>query len=120
MRLLVSLLINAAALWVAARVVSGITLPDTLTRLLLVAFVFGVVNVTIKPLFTLLAFPVQILTLGLFTFVINAGMLLLTAWLASGWGFAVDGFGSAFVGALVISVVSALLGVLKPDDDATS
>lgn len=117
MSLIISLLINAAALWVAARFVPGIRQPDTLTHLLLVALVFGVVNVTIKPVLKLLAFPVQILTLGLFTLVINAGMLLLTAWLAKGWGFAVDGFVSAFLGALVISVVSALLGLLTSNDD---
>jgi putative membrane protein len=119
MRLLISLLINAAALWVAGRFVSGIRLPDTVTHLLLVALVFGLVNVTIKPVLKVLSFPGQILTLGLFTLVINAGMLLLTAALAKGWGFAVDGFGAAFWGALVISVVSALLGLLRSDDEAT-
>ena len=107
-----TLLINAAALWVAARVVSGIHLPATLTHLLLVALVFGLVNVTIKPVLKLLAFPVQILTLGLFTLVINAGMLMLTGWMAKGWGFAVDGFWSAVGGAVIVGVTNLVMTIL--------
>lgn len=117
MQFLISLLINAVALWVAARFVSGIQLPGSITHLLLVALVFGLVNAIIKPVLKLLSFPIQILTLGLFTLVINALMLLLTASLAKGWGFAVDGFGPAFWGALIISVVSALLGLFTADSD---
>ena len=115
MRLLLKLLINAVALWLAAQYVDGIRYTGTLPGLLVVALVFGAVNVLIKPVLKLLSLPVRILTLGLFTLVINAGMLLLTAKLASGWGFRVDGFGAAFIGALLVSIVSALLGLLVRD-----
>ena len=110
-------LINAAALWLAARYVNGIDYTGTLADLFMVALVFGVVNTIIKPVLKLLALPVRILTLGLFTLVINAGMLWLTARLAGDWGFHVSGFRAAFLGALLISVVSAVLGMLVPDKD---
>jgi putative membrane protein len=115
MRLLIKLLINAVALWCAANYVSGISYTGSMSGLLIVALVFGAVNVFIKPILKLLSFPVQLVTLGLFTLVINAGMLMLTARLASGYGFAVNGFGAAFIGALLVSFVSAVLGVLLPD-----
>jgi putative membrane protein len=118
MRLLLGLVINAVALWCAARYIDGIRYTGTLPGLLVVALIFGAVNVVIKPVLTFLSFPIRLLTLGLFTLVINAGMLLLTARLTGDYGLAVDGFGPAFLGALLISVVSAVLGVLLPDKDA--
>jgi putative membrane protein len=80
----------------------------------IVALIFGVINAVIRPIVILLSLPLEILTLGLFTFVINALMLLLTSGIAHRLhlGFRVDGFWPAFVGALVISVVSFLLSRL--------
>jgi putative membrane protein len=118
MRILLKLLINAAALWLAAHFVNGIEYTGTAAGLLVVALVFGAVNVIIKPVLKFLALPVRILTLGLFTLVINAVMLWLTASLAGGWGFRVSGFGAAFLGALLISVVSAVLGMFVRDGDS--
>ncbi|HSF25993.1 MAG TPA: phage holin family protein [Actinomycetes bacterium] len=120
---LVRLLVNAVALWVAAIVVSGVTLAEGATTsnkiitVLLVALVFGLVNALIKPFVKLLALPLFILTLGLITFVINALMLMLTSWISGGvdLAFHVDGFGAALLGALVISIVSFVLNVLVPD-----
>lgn len=114
MRLLIRLLINAAALWVAARWVTGITYTGSAAGLVGVALVFGVVNVFLKPLLKLFSLPVLILTLGLFTLVINALMLLVTSALSAslGLGFHVAGFVPAFWGALVVSVVSMLLAML--------
>jgi len=73
--------------------------------------IFGVVNVVIRPIIVLLSLPLEIITLGLFTFVINAFMLLLTSWVAQGMGvgFRVDGFLPALVGALIITIVSFVL-----------
>jgi putative membrane protein len=73
--------------------------------------IFGVVNVVIRPIIILLSLPLEIITLGLFTFVINAFMLLLTSWIAQGMGvgFRIDGFLPAFVGALIITIVSFVL-----------
>jgi putative membrane protein len=73
--------------------------------------IFGAVNAVIRPILILLSLPLEIITLGLFTFVINAFMLLLTSWIAQGMGlgFRVDGFLTALIGALIISVVSFVL-----------
>jgi putative membrane protein len=118
-RFLVRLLINAAALWVATRIVPGVTYAGDPIYLFLVALVFGLLNALLRPLLALLTCPLLILTLGLFTFVINAFVLWLTSALAGrlGLGFHVDGFGSAFLGALVVSIVSFLLSVMVPDPD---
>jgi putative membrane protein len=120
--LIIRVLINAVALWVATLVVDGITVDAETTggevlTIVLVAVVFGVVNLFVKPIVKLLSLPLYILTLGLFTFVVNALMLLLTSWLAGllDIPFDVDGFWTAVLGALVISVVSWLLNVLLPD-----
>lgn len=113
MSILVRLLINAAALWVAIRLVPGVSFTGDWRLLFVVALVFGVLNAAVKPVLMLLTFPFLIVTLGLFTFVLNAFMLWLTSALsgALGLGFRVDGFGPAFVGALVVSIVSILLSL---------
>jgi len=109
-------LLNAAALWVAAAIVPGLDFNGGLGRLLLVAAVFGIVNSTVRPLLTILTCPLIVLTLGLFTLVINALMLLVTGWLSEGWnlGFTVMGFWAAFWGGLVVGLVSMLLSLLLP------
>ncbi len=114
-RLLLKLLVNAAALWAAAEYVDGIRYTGTFPGLLVVALVFGAVNLLIKPVVKFFSLPLWLVTLGLFTLVINAGMLWLTASLAGGWGFRVSGFRAAFLGALLVSVVSTVLGWLIPD-----
>ena len=105
------LLINAAALWAATRLVPGISFDGDWRLLFVVALVFGVLNVSVRPVLMLLTLPFLIVTLGLFTFVLNALMLWLTSAIsdALGLGFHVEGFGAAFLGALVVSVVSFLL-----------
>ena len=120
MRFLVRLLINAAALWIATRIVPGISAsPDPLT-FLGVALVFGLLNALVAPLLKILTCPLLILTLGLFTFVINAVILLMTSALAVrfGLGFHVDGFWAAFWGALVVSIVSVLLSIFVREPEA--
>lgn len=113
MRFLLRLLINAAALWVATKIVSGITSDSDALTFLAVALVFGLLNALVRPLLAMLTCPLMILTLGLFTFVINALILWLTSAAASkfGLGFHVAGFWPAFWGALVVSIVSVLLSV---------
>src|SRR5713101_1262778 len=119
MMFLVRLLISAAALFVAARVVPGIrlgdgdrlnTLNDSMT-LVVVAVIFGVVNAVVWPVVFWLTLPLTLATLGLFVLVINALMFLLTSRITKtlGLGFRVDGFVPAFAGALVMSIVSLLL-----------
>ncbi|CAL9488709.1 hypothetical protein C1708_16650 [Streptomyces sp. DH-12] len=121
---LVKTVANAGALAVAVWLLDKITLTgdDTgkeIGTLLLVALIFGVVNVLVKPVVNLLSLPLLILTLGLFTLVVNALMLLLTSWLAGqlDLSFHVEGFWTAVLGGLIISVVSWALNVVLPDGD---
>ncbi|MEU3395717.1 putative membrane protein [Streptomyces filamentosus] len=122
----VKTLANAGALGVAIWLLEGITLTGdgastgkAIGTLLLVALVFGLVNFLVKPIVKLLTLPLFILTLGLITLVVNALMLLLTSWLADQFdlSFHVDGFWTAVLGGLIISVVSWALNVLLPDGD---
>jgi putative membrane protein len=122
MRLILRLLVNAAALAVATYLLSGISLtaPTTQGRvvtLLVVALIFGVLNAVLRPIFKLVTLPLLLLTLGLFLLVINAVMLLLTSWVSNrvDLGWSVDGFGTAVLGALIVSVVSFLLNAFVPD-----
>ena len=108
--LLVRFAINAAALWVAALVISRIEISGA-GSLVGTALIFGMVNALIKPVSHVLGCPLTCLTLGLFALVINAAMFALTAWIADGVGLdvSIDGFWAAVLGALLISVVSAAL-----------
>ena len=114
MPFVLQVLVAAAALWVATRLVPGITFQGSALAFLGVALVFGVVNAMVRPVLTLVSIPLVILTLGLFLLVINGLMLWLSSRLAEslGLGFRVSGFGAAFVGALVVSVVSTVLAWL--------
>ena len=119
MPLLIRLLVNAAALWVATRIVTGVTYSGALLPFLGVALVFGIVNAFISPLLKFVTFPLIIVTFGIFALVVNGLMLWLTSSLSNtlGLGFHVNGFGAAFWGALVVSIVSTLLGMLVWDRD---
>ncbi len=115
---------NAGALAVAVWLLDKITLTGDSTgkkigTLILVALIFGIVNFLVKPVVKLLSLPLLILTLGLFTLVVNALMLLLTSWLADkvDLSFHVDGFWTAVLGGLIISIVSWALNVVLPDGD---
>ncbi|SEC97071.1 putative membrane protein [Streptomyces sp. TLI_105] len=124
MNFVVKTLANAGALGVAIWLLQDITLTGESTgkkalTLILVALVFGLVNFLVKPVVKLLTLPLFILTLGLITLVVNALMLLLTSWLADqlDLSFHVEGFWTAVLGGLIISVVSWALNVVLPDGD---
>ncbi|MEV6942699.1 phage holin family protein [Streptomyces sp. NPDC051172] len=115
---------NAGALAVAVWLLDKITLTGDSTgkkagTLIIVALIFGVVNFLVKPIVQVLTFPLFILTLGLITLVVNALMLLLTSWLADklNLSFHVEGFWTAVLGGLIISIVSWALHVVLPDND---
>jgi putative membrane protein len=117
--LLLHWILNAAALWTAAALIPGIEFTGGAGRLLVLAAVFGIVNSTLRPLLTILTCPLIVLTLGLFTLVINGLMLLVTGWLSESWnlGLTVSGFWAAFFGGLVVGVVSMVLSlVLAPKE----
>src|SRR6266496_1188243 len=122
MRFLLRLLINACALWVATQLVSGVTYQGDVLPFLGVALIFGVVNATIRPVAKILTFPLIVVTLGIFALVVNGLMLWLTSRLsgALGLGFHVAGFGPAFLGALVVSVVSMLLSIFVRDPTSSN
>jgi putative membrane protein len=110
--LLLKWLVNSVALFVVVNVVPGISVERWQT-LLAGALIIGLLNAFFRPLLLLLTLPVNVLTLGLFTLVINAMIFCLAAWMVK--GFHVAGFWNSFVAALVFSIVSSLLSILiKP------
>jgi putative membrane protein len=125
--IVIKILVNGVALWVAAYLLAGIHLEDRggnlggqLLTLLWVAVIFGLVNAVIKPVLKLLSLPIIILTLGLFTVVVNAAMLQLTSWFAGQFtlAFHVDHFlWDAVIGSIIITVVSMLLNLVIPNND---
>lgn len=119
MKLVLRILINAVALWLAATILPSIALTDNILGILVVAIIFGLVNALIRPIIGLLALPITILTLGLFTLVINTIMLLITAGitgdLLSIEGGTLERLWIAFLGSIIISIVSIVLSWLLPD-----
>ena len=105
--------INAIALGIAALIITGIVF-NRLEDLLIASAIFGILNISIRPLLLLITLPVTIMTLGLFTFVINAAMLGLTAYLLQ--GFVITGFWPALGGAIIISLVSVLLNSMLKEE----
>ncbi|MGW4565012.1 phage holin family protein [Streptomyces sp. NPDC004561] len=115
---------NAGALAVAVWLLDKITLTGQSTAkkagtLIVVALIFGLVNWLVKPILKVLTFPLFILTLGLITLVVNALMLLLTSWVCGKLhlSFHVEGFWTAVLGGLIISIVSWALNIVLPDED---
>lgn len=123
MKLILRWLVNAIAIYLAIRIVPGIELQNGFggvwPSILLLALVFGLVNALLRPLIVFLTCPLIILTLGLGTLLINTLMFVLTGWIGEqfGWGFTVDGFWPAFLGALVVSLVSMVLSIFIRDAD---
>ncbi|MCB5283075.1 MULTISPECIES: phage holin family protein [Micrococcaceae] len=123
---IVRVIINALALGIACWILTGLNIStagdDTLSIVLgylFIGLIFGVVNAVVKPIVSLLSLPITILTLGLFTVVINAGMLYLTSWISSYTAvhFTIDTFfWTAVLAALVISAVSLLASALPALD----
>ena len=122
MRFIVRLLINAFALWLTTLIVSGVKVVpfapggtvELVLTLLLLALIFGVVNGVIGNLIRIVAFPLYVLTLGLIALIVNGLLLLLVAWISSliGFGLVVDGFWWGVLGALVLGLISWLIGIL--------
>jgi putative membrane protein len=108
----IRVLVNAGAIYLAAMIVPGIEIRDVLTALG-AGLVLGLINAVVRPVLVMLTLPVTILTLGLFLLVLNGLCLWLTGWLVK--GFEVQGFWSAVLGALLISVVSWILTAFVSD-----
>jgi putative membrane protein len=121
-KLVIRWLINFLALFAAAWLVPGITVDGGggWTVFAIMAIILGLVNAVLRPLLKLLTCPLILLTLGLFTLVINGFTLWLSSWVAVNWfdvGFYVRGFWAAFLGGLVVSVVSVILSAILIDKD---
>jgi len=128
-RLILRLVSTAVALFIAIKVIPGVNLegigeallpaPQALLNLLVIAVIFGLVNAIVRPILKGLTCAITVLTLGLFIFVINALMLLLTSYIAQqlDLGFQVDGFVPALISAILISVVNIVFSVVIRDDD---
>jgi putative membrane protein len=101
MGFLIRMAITAAGLWAASALVDGITARDG-TTLVWAALILGVVNAIVRPIAIILTLPITLLSLGLFLWVINAGMIGLVAWFLD--GFQVAGFGPALLGAIIVSL----------------
>ena len=121
MTFLVRLLVNAAALWVATRIVPGVTFHGEWPAFLGVALTFGILNAVVRPIAWVLTFPFILVTFGLFLLIVNGVMLWLTSALSDsfGLGFHVAGFWPAVLGALVVSIVSTILTFVVKDSERT-
>jgi putative membrane protein len=122
MRFVVWILVNVLALGAAALLFDGITVTgadrsEQIVTLVIVGAIFGAITSFVKPVIQLFSLPFIVLTFGLFLLVINALMLLLTSVIADGLdlGFHVDGFVTAVLGSIVISIVSAVVSLVLPD-----
>jgi len=126
-KFMLSTVINAIALWITTVLVVGVTIvPEGqktvgyILTLIVTAIIFGVVNGTVGTVIRFLAFPLYILTLGILALVVNALLLLLVSWFGTvfGFGLHVAGFWPGFWGAIVLSIVSWILGlILRPAAD---
>ncbi len=103
---IIKLLINALAIYVTAQILPEVQL-DGLQAAIIVALVLGLINAIIKPILMFLTLPITVVTLGLFTFVINAALVLLASYIVP--GFTVPTFFSALVFSIILSIVSAIL-----------
>jgi putative membrane protein len=115
LRLAVNLAVTVFAFWVAVQLLSGMSFTGNLGNWVVVGIIFGLVNGVIRPIVKLLTLPINLVTLGLFTLVVNALMLWLTSWLSA--ALTVDGFITAFLGAIIIGLVSTVLNWILPDGD---
>jgi putative membrane protein len=120
MKLILRIVINGIAIWATTLLLSGFEFSGNVLNLIIVASIFGLINAIIRPVVKLLAFPINLVTLGLFTLVINTLMLWLTVWLSGSLsleGGMFQSFLTAFLGAIIISIISTILGWFLPDDE---
>ncbi|ACV21574.1 Membrane protein of uncharacterised function [Slackia heliotrinireducens] len=118
-RWLVTAIAVAAAIWIVPGISVAAT-TDTLVAVGVLAFVLSLLNVSIKPIMQFLGTPLTLLTLGIFSIVINALVLMLAGWLSNGMfgiGIYINSFGSAFFAAIVISIVSAIVNSVAGLDE---
>lgn len=112
MKLVIHWIVSAIAIGVAAYLIPGVHVATVLAALIL-AVVLGIINAFFKPIINLITLPINIVTLGLFSLVVNALLIMLAGMVVP--GFTVDGFWPAFFFAIVLALVSAVLGMMQKD-----
>ena len=127
MRFILKVIVVAFALWLTTIIVTGVrvvpyedTTVATVLTYLLIALIFGLVNAIVGTFVRIIAFPLYVLTLGLISFIVNGLLLLLVAWISDlmGFGLVVDGFWWGVLGALVLGLISWLIGlIVRPSKD---
>lgn len=120
MKLILRIIINAVAIWLTTLIVPAFNFDGNWLNLLLVAIIFGLVNAIIRPIVKLFSLPITIITLGLFTLVINALMLWITVGISSALSLSGNFFQNSvtvFIGAVIISIISTILSWILVDDD---
>ena len=118
MKLVLRIIINAIAIWVTSLLLGGFEFSGNVLNLIIVGVIFGLINALIRPIVKLLTLPINVVTLGLFTLVINTLMLILTVWLSDSLsltGGFFENFLIAFVAAIIISIISTVLSWFLPD-----
>jgi putative membrane protein len=108
--MVIQLLVNALAFYITSYLIPGVVISGWQT-LLVIAVVWGILTLLIKPVLIILTLPINIMTLGLFTFVVNAVLLLITSSIVP--GFKIEGFGTALLAAVVLSIINWFLSMLK-------
>jgi putative membrane protein len=126
MRFLLKVIVSAFALWLTTFIVTGVRVVPyedteiaTVITYLVIALIFGIVNATVGTFIRIVGFPLYVLTLGLISFIVNGLLLLIVAWISGllGFGLEVDGFWWGVLGALVLGIISWLIGlVVRPRD----
>ncbi|SNU01108.1 putative membrane protein [Ruaniaceae bacterium KH17] len=123
MALIIRVAVNSLAIWLTTLILPGLEIVHQTDEgwkqvgvVLVVGLIFTILNAIVKPIIQLFSIPFLLLTFGLFAFVINAIMLLLTDWVSGliGWGLSVENFGWALLGAIVISLIAMVLNSLAP------
>ena len=118
MKLVLRILINAFAIWLTNVALASFNFSGSILNLIVVAIIFGLVNAFVRPIVKLLTLPINLVTLGLFTLVINMFMLMLTVWFSDSLsltGGFFENFFVAFIAAIIISVISTILSWFLPD-----
>lgn len=130
MRFIIKVIVVAFALWLTTFIVAGVNMVPyedtdlaTVLTYLLIALIFGLVNAIVGTFIRVIAFPLYVLTLGLISFIVNGLLLLLVAWISGliGFGLVVEGFWWGVLGALVMGIISWLIGlIVRPSSSSSS
>lgn len=130
MRFIIKVIVVAFALWLTTFIVAGVKMVPyedtdlaTVLTYLLIALIFGLVNAIVGTFIRVIAFPLYVLTLGLISFIVNGLLLLLVAWISGliGFGLVVEGFWWGVLGALVMGIISWLIGlIVRPSSSSSS